>query len=248
MTTASRIRIGLASLIVATAAQAQAPMPQTTKDETKGAGTVTTAQISGEVLYVEGNNLVVEMSTGEIRTFSNVPESRKALVDGKEVGIRDLKPGTKLQATITTTTTPITVRTTTVGSGKVWYVMGNTVVLTLPDGKNRQYQVDPSYRFTVNGQPANASQLKKGMVVSAEKIVEEPSVEITTNTVVVGQAPPPPPPAPAPVAKAAPPPPPPAPAAPAPVLPKTGSPVPLLALIGLLCVGGSLAVRKLRRS
>jgi LPXTG-motif cell wall-anchored protein len=247
MTTGTRILAGLAAVFVAAAAHAQGQMPQTTTQETKGAATVNTGQISGEVLYVEGNNLVVKMSTGEIRTFSNVPDSRKALVDGKEVGIRDLKPGTKLQATITTTTTPITVRTTTVGSGKVWYVMGNTVVLTLPDGKNRQYQVDPSYKFTVNGQPATASQLKKGMVVSAEKIVEEPSVEITTNTVVVGQAPPPPPAPAAPVAVAKAEPPPPPAAEPVKTLPKTGSPVPLLGLIGLACLGGSFVLRKLGR-
>jgi len=78
--------------------------------------------MSGEVVQVEGNTLVVKMSSGDLRTFSNIPESRKALIDGKEVGVRDLKPGTTLNATITKTTTPVMVRTTTVGTGKVWYV------------------------------------------------------------------------------------------------------------------------------
>ena len=98
------------------------------------------------------------------------------------------------------------------------------------------------------------------MTVSAEKIVEEPIVEITSGTKVVGEAPPPPraaaapapTPAAAPVAEPAP-----APAAapaaepapaPAKKLPKTGSPVPLMGLLGLLFLGGSYGLRLIRRS
>jgi LPXTG-motif cell wall-anchored protein len=188
-----------------------------------------------------------------------VPDSRKAIIDGKEVGVRDLKPGTKLTATITTTTTPVTVRTTTVGSGRVWYVSGNNVILTLPNGENRQYKVARDYKFIVEGRPATVFDLRKGMTVAAEKIVEEPAVEIASGTKVVGVAPPPPPP-PAPTAAAAPAPAPvaapapepaPAPAAepaPATTLPKTGSPVALMGLLGLLFVGGSYGIRMLRRS
>ena len=69
--------------------------------------------------------------------------------------MRDLKPGTKLTATVTTTTTPVTVRTTTVGSGRVWYVAGTTVILTLPNGENRQYKVARDYKFTVERQAGN---------------------------------------------------------------------------------------------
>ena len=158
MTTNRKIVIGLCmtfAVIVLLAATAAAQMPQTTTEKIKGAGTVTTQEMKGTVLQVEGNTVVVKMSDGEIKTFSNVPESRKALIDGKEVGVRDLKPGTKLTATITTTTTPVTVRTTTVGSGKVWYVAGTTVILTLPNGENRQYKVARDYKFTVNGQAGN---------------------------------------------------------------------------------------------
>jgi len=168
------------------------------------------------------------------------------------VGVRDLTPGTRLNATITKTTTPVTVRTTTVGTGRVWYVAGTSVILTLPNGENKQYKVQPDYRFTVNGKPASVFELRRGMTVSAEKIVEEPTVEIATNTQVVGSAPKT---APAPaMAQAAAPAPAPAPAAaPAPAvaparLPKTGSPVPLGGLLGLLLVGGSWAVRRYRRS
>jgi LPXTG-motif cell wall-anchored protein len=229
-----------------------AAQPQTTTQKTMGAPTVTTEKMSGEVVMVEGNTLVVKMSSGELRTFTNIPDSRTALVDGKEVGVRDLQPGTRLTATITKTTTPLTVRTTTVGTGKVFWVAAPNVILTLPNGENKQYKVKPEYKFTVNGEPATVFDLRRGMTVSAEKIVEEPSVEIATNTKVVGHAPRPPAAAPAPAeAKAAPAAAPEsAPAAPPAKarLPKTGSPLPLMGLLGMLFVGGSYVLRVFRRS
>jgi hypothetical protein len=244
--------VALTALLAATAA---AQMPQTTTEQTKGAATVTTEKMSGEVVLVEGTTVVVKMANGELRTFSNVPESRRATIDGKEVGVRDLKPGTKLSATITKTETPITVRTTTVGTGRVAFVSGSTVILTLPNGENKQYKVKPDYKFNINGKPASVFELRQGMTVSAEKIVEEPKVEIAMDTKVVGQAPAPkaaapaPAPAPAPVAAAPAPAPAPAPAA-APAapakLPKTASPVPLAGLLGglFLAVSGALRLRR----
>jgi hypothetical protein len=251
--------LGGTALLAVTAAA------QTTTQQTKGTPTVTTEQLRGEVVKVEGNTLVVKMSNGDLRTFSNIPDSRRAVVDGVEVGVRDLKPGTKLTANITKTTTPITIRTTTVKTAKVWYVSAPHVILTLPDGQNKQYTVKDDFKFIVNGQPATVFDLRTGMNVSAERIVEEPTVEITTESKVVGQAPTAAPAAAKPAAStanpaastakpaaAAPPPaaaaPSPAPAAAAPAkLPKTASPIALMGLLGLLMVGGSLALRRVRQ-
>jgi LPXTG-motif cell wall-anchored protein len=265
----SCMALGVMLLLASTAAA------QTTQ-QTAGTPTVTTESLSGEVVKVEGNTLVVKMSTGELRTFSNIPESRRATIDGQQVGVRALKPGTQLTATITRTATPVTVRTTTVKTARVWYVAAPTVILTHPDGTNKQYNVKEDVKFTVNGQPATVFELKPGMTVSAEKIVEEEKLELTTTSNVVGTSPAPAaaaasasgskpagatssgskPPASAastsgskPAASAAaPPPPPPAQTGAAPArLPKTGSPIPVAGLLGLLLVGGSLAMRKLRR-
>ena len=241
-----------------------AAQPQSTTQETRGTATVTTEKMSGEVLYVEGNNLVVKMANGQVRTFTNVPDSRKATVDGKELGVRDLQPGTWLTATVTKSVTPITVRTTTVGTGKVWFVNGPYVILTLPNGENKEYHVKPDYKFMVEGKPATVYELRKGMTVSAQKIVEEPTVEMTSDSQVVGtmthKAAPAAAPAKtaAPASASAPAAAPSAAAAPAPAatsggeapakLPKTGSPVPLAGLLGLLFVGGSGLVRMFRRS
>jgi hypothetical protein len=163
-------------------------VPQITKETIKGEAKVTTEQLSGTVLQAEGNTLVVRMSSGEVKQF-NVPESRKFMIDGKELTVHDLQSGTKLQATVTTTTTPITERTTTIGSGTVWFVAGNSVTVTLPDGENKLFNVPDSYRFIVNGEKASVHDLRKGMQISAQKIVEEPRTELAIDTVVTGSAP-----------------------------------------------------------
>jgi hypothetical protein len=179
-------------------AAAQQKMPETTKESIVNDTSVSTLKLEGTALHVEGNNMAVKMSTGEVREF-DVPKGQRFIIDGKDVGLSAIKPGTKLQATVTTHTTSITDRTVTVGTGKVWWVVGNSVILTLPNGENRAYTVNNDYKFTVNGKTdATVFDLRKGMTVSAEKIVEEPRVEITTNTVVTGQAPPAPAAAPAP--------------------------------------------------
>ena len=242
----------------------QTPQPTMQRAAT-GAGTTTTEQMSGEVVKVEGNNLLVKMSNGELRMFSNVPDSRMALIDGKEIGVRDLKPGTTLTSTITKTATPVAGQTTTFGTGTVWHTMGTTVILTLPNGEYRQYSVmGDNNKFTVDGRPASMYDLKPGMIVSGEKIVAEPTVEFASNATLVGQNPGSPYTAPAsadptmapvspratdPTGARTPPE-----AAPqsgtdadSDRLPNTGSPVPLAGLLGLLFIGGSFAIRRFRR-
>jgi hypothetical protein len=241
-------------------------MPQTTKEKIRGASTVKTEQLRGTVLHVEGNTLVVRMSNGELRNFA-VPESRRFLIDGRELTVHDLKPGTTLQATVTSTTTSVTERATTIGTGTVFFVSGQNVIITLPNGENRMYKVNDSYRFNIGGQKASVSELRKGMRISAEKIVEEPITEFASTVAVTGNAPPPLKAQPAPVAAR----PTPAPVAdvpassqtpeperePAPVvaqaapepparLPETASSLPALGLLGLALTAISLGSRKLR--
>jgi LPXTG-motif cell wall-anchored protein len=187
---------------------------QATTERVPGSATISTSQLEGEVVLVEGNDLLVKLSTGEMKTF-HVPETRRFLIDGKELSVHNLRPGTTLTATVKTTTTPVTVRTKSSLSGKVWFVAPPTVILTLPDGQNKQYVVKDNVRFTIEGRPATVFDLRKGMRVSAEKIVEEPNVEIATDTTVVGHAPA------APMQAAAPQP---VPAAPEPAAPETKVP------------------------
>jgi len=178
------------SLLFAAIVSRLALAQQTAAERGRGPAAVSTSQVKGEVVLVEGNDLLVKLSTGDLKTF-HVPETRKFHIDGRELSVHDLQPGTTLTATVKTTTTPVTVRTKSRLSGRVWFVAAPTVILTLPDGQNKQYVVkqEDNVRFTIEGRPATVFDLRKGMTVSAEKIVEAPDVEITADTSVVGHAP-----------------------------------------------------------
>jgi LPXTG-motif cell wall-anchored protein len=204
-----------------------------------------------EVVLVNGNDLVVKMEDGSIRHIANVPESARVDVDGQQLGIHDLKPGMKLQRTITTTTTPQVITTVKTVTGKVWHVSPpNSVILTMDDGTNQSFKIPKGQKFTVDGQQTDAFGLKKGMRISATKIVEEPVTQVEHERQLTGSMPPPPPPPPADVpilvAVVVPPP---APAAAAPAeLPKTGSPLPLIGLLGMLSLLSSIGLGLLRKA
>ena len=155
-----------------------------------GKDTVITKVERGEVVTVSGNNLVVKMADGTLRNFENVPDSARVTVDGKQLGIQDLKPGMKLQRTITTTTTPMTITTVQTVKGKVWAINPPlSIILTLEDGQNQQFKIPQGQKFNVDGQMVDAFAVRKGMTITATKIVEEPAVIATQEKVVTGEAP-----------------------------------------------------------
>ncbi|MFZ1009971.1 MAG: hypothetical protein WAN65_24245, partial [Candidatus Sulfotelmatobacter sp.] len=152
----------------------------------------------GEVVYVSGNDLMVKMEDGSIRDFHNVPESARAMVGGRQLGVHDLKVGMKLERTLTITTTPQTVTTVKSVTGKVWHISPpNSVILTLEDGTNQEFKIPKDQKFMVDGQQTDAWGLKKGMKVSATKIVEEPVSVVEHQRQLTGSMPPLPPPPPA---------------------------------------------------
>jgi hypothetical protein len=221
---------------------------QTATDTTKGASTQNVTVERAEVQSVSGNDLFVKMEDGTLRHFPNVSESARVSVDGKQLGIHDLKPGMKLERTITVTKTPTVVTTTQTVTGKVWHVTPpNSVILTLEDGTNQKFNIPKDQKFNVNGQMTDAWGLKKGMKISATKIVEEPVDVYQHEQHVAGSMPPPPPPPPdQPILVAVAAPPPALAPAPAPEMPKTGSLLPLIGLLGLCLMLSSLGLKVIR--
>jgi hypothetical protein len=241
-------------LVVGVAAAQPTTVAQST---TKGTPTTKTEKLSGTVVQVDGNQLLVKLTSGEVRLFTP-PSERRFVVDGKELRLSQLQPGTKLTATITETTTPVTERTVATLEGKVWYAAGTQVILTWPNGENHSYSVksgDPVKFYDESGKEMTVFDLRKGMNVRAAKITEAPRTEFASDTTVTGTAP---------TAAAAQ-------AAPgasgasqassaAPEskavptsggtptqLPKTASLVPLVGLLGLLFTGVGLCIRLYRR-
>ena len=233
---------------------------QTETSTTHGMATKEVTVEKGTVVAVEGNNLVVKMENGMLRDFNNVPDSARITVGGQQLGIHDLKPGMTLERTITTTTTPRIITTTQTVTGTVFHVTPPlSVILTLEDGTNQEFKIPKGQKFDVNGQMTDAFGLRKGMKISATKVVEVPETVVNVKKVTTGQMPPPPPPppdqpilvfvavapapapAPAPEAAAAP-----APEAAPAKLPKTGSDLPLIGFLGALALALGLGLKAVR--
>ena len=162
---------------------------ETSTATTEGKTTYSTNVERGEVVAVSGNDLIVKMADGSMRNIEDVPDSARVTVDGKQLGIHDLQPGMKLQRTITTATTPMTITTVQRVRGKVWQINPPlSIILTLEDGQNQQFKIPKDQKFNVDGKMVDAFGVRKGMTVTATKIVEEPAVVVTQQKTVTGRA------------------------------------------------------------
>lgn len=145
---------------------------------------------NAEVVYVEGNDLVLRVDNGKIEHLV-VPNTDRFTIDGKEVTVHDLTVGAKLTQTITTTTAPRYVTTVRTLKGKVWHVNGpHSVILTLPEGGTHMYRIPEHAKFTINGEKKTAFDLRKGMSFEATIITDDTENVIERSKSVVGQAPP----------------------------------------------------------
>lgn len=255
-------RVAAIALVLLACAALTVAQVKTETSTQKGTPATKATVERGEVVYVSGNEVIFRMESGEIRHVT-VPDGATAIVDGKTVTVADLKPGMKLQKTITTTTTPKTIKTVRTGTATVLNVIPpNSVTVRFDDNTVAQYKIPKGTTFTIDGQKKTAFDLRKGMKITATRIVEAPSVEITAASSVTGSAPPEPPPpnvpiliaakeptpAPEPAAEPAPAPAPAPAAAAAPEpkpkkLPRTASLIPLIGALGLLFSAASLALR-----
>lgn len=221
-----------------------------------GNPTIETAVRNAQVVYIEGNDLVLKLENGKLEHLM-VPDSDRFTINGKDVSVKELQPGTKLTQTITTTTTPRYVNTVRTIKGKVWHVNApSTVIVSLPDGSNQFFRVPNHAKFFVNGKEKSVFDLRKGMSFDATIVTDETETVVANYKSVVGVAPAPAAPqllgvlllqGPRPALA-------PAPTPTATVtaehawarLPQTASPLPLIGLVGLLALAASVVLRLTR--
>lgn len=206
---------------------------------------------NAEVIHVSGHELVVKLQNGKLEML-NLEENAKFQVDGKDLTIHELTPGTRLSQDIHTVTTPQEVTTLRTLNGRVWHVNAakEHLIIALPEGGTSEFTVPNDTVFHIDGQDKTLFDLRKGMKISATVATIEPVDSISRHTVVTGQAPPTPavafegpmlieesresPVMTATIQEPA-------------VLPQTGSLVPLIGLIGILCIGLYAGLRILHR-
>lgn len=199
--------------------------------------TTNTKSVTVEVVAVHGQKLIYKMD-GVVKE-ATIPASTRFDMGGKKLTLGELEPGSTVTATITTKTTEIPAeKIVTIKNADVLHVQGRTVIVRNEDKEIKKHVLPGDFPIYVDGKKLTVYQLKKGMKVSATITEEIPPVTLTEQQLsATAQAPVKPEPAPAP-----------APAAEKPAkLPKTGSHLPLLGLLGLLSMGAGAGLRGLRR-
>ena len=227
--------------------------PSTTKTIEPPTHEVQTTHVkNAEVIHVSGHEVVVKLENGKFELL-NLGEDFRFQVDGRDLTVHELTPGTKLSQEVHTVTTPQEVTTLRTVNGTVWSVHGPHLILSFPGGENKAYAVPDGIVFHINGKDKTVFDLRKGMDISATVLTVAPLQSVTMHTVVTGQAPPRPevtfegpmlfePDREAPALTAAL-------EEPLPQeLPKTASLVPLAGLLGFLSMGLYLGLRIVRRN
>jgi len=210
--------------------------------------TTTTETKSFKVIAVDGNHLVVALPEGTKEM--NVPDDFRFTVDGRQLSVRELKPGMSGTATVTTKTTLTPVTVTEVKNGTVLYATPVSIIVRTDEGNKMFTQSDIDKRnikIMREGQPAQISDFRANDRLSATIVTSLPPKVLTEKEVqaTLAKAGAPAAAAPAPVASASASP---GASSPAPTLPKTASPLPLVGLAGLvsLATGIGLTVRRRR--
>ncbi len=164
-------------ILLAASAIATAQQPSVTKITQTGqpATTMSTRIVNATVVSVDGNNVVAEDATGRATQYT-IPDGFKFQLEGRDIGVSELKPGMHVSATITTTTTTTPVWVTEIKTGKVLVVSGHSIIVRGPEGNRVFSNKDAEQRnVTVmrNGQKVSLSDLRAGDNFTAVIITDE---------------------------------------------------------------------------
>jgi len=167
-------RLVLAAVVLCATSVGVLAQQTTSSSETK----------SFEILAVEGNTLVARLPEGTREL--TVADDFRFMINGKPMGVRELKPGMKGTATITTRTTVTPVTVTEVKNGTVVVRSGSTIIVRTPEGVRSfsQGEVDKrGVKIVREGKPVQISQLREGDQLSAVIITSQPPRVVTEQEV-----------------------------------------------------------------
>jgi len=137
-----------------------------------------------EVIAASGNDLVVKLPEGTREIV--VPEGFKFTVDGQQLAARDLKPGMKGTAIITTNTTVTPVVVTEVKNGEVVQSSGSMLLVKTEQGFKNFSEGETEKRgikLIKDGAPAKFSDFHAGDRLSATIVTTHPPKVMTQQQV-----------------------------------------------------------------
>lgn len=168
------VRAVLAAAVVCATAGASQAQTTSTATETK----------SFEVLAVEGNTLVVRLPEGTREL--TVADDFRFTVNGQPLSVRQMKPGMKGTATVTTRTTVTPVTVTEIKNGTVAMQTGSSIIVRTDEGLKSFTQSDVDKRgikILRSGKPAQISEFRQGDRLSATIITSRPPTVVTEKEV-----------------------------------------------------------------
>ena len=141
-----------------------------------------------KVVYVSGNDVVVKTPDGAVKHLV-VPSDSKFTVDGREIGVKDLRTGTELTQTITTTTEEKIVTNAINVNAKVIDVAPPYLTVALPDDKIKRVKVPAGTTFTVDGKQKTLTELREGNRLKGTVVTSTPTSVVSRTRSVTGQTP-----------------------------------------------------------
>jgi hypothetical protein len=140
------------------------------------------------VLYVAGNHLVVKTQEGQVKHLE-IPDDQTFDIDGQQVKVRDLKPGTRLMQVVTTTTQDVTVSNIRTADLKVIQVIPPHLNVQLPDGTQKVLRVPEGTTFEINGKAMKLTDLREDMRIKGTVVSKTPQTVTSQSKAVAGVAP-----------------------------------------------------------
>ena len=174
-------------LLAASATVATAQQPSVTKITAAGQSMTSTSSRVVHVVVdsVNGNKVVADDAAGKATEYT-IPDGFKFQLDGKDIGVGDLKPGQHVTATVTTTITTTPVYVTEIKSGKVLVVSGQSIIVRGPHGNqvfSNQDAVKRNATIMKNGEKVTISDLRVGDIFTAVIVSDEAPRVVSENEV-----------------------------------------------------------------
>jgi hypothetical protein len=168
--------LGVALLAASALATAQDGKVTTTTEMGKPETTTSKRVVNVTVVSVDGNKVVAKDAAGKATEYT-IPDGFQFQFEGREIGVADLKPGMRVSATITTTTTMTPVYVTEIRTGRVLAVSGQNVIVRGPDGNRVFTNADVEKRrarIMRDGKEVSLIELRPGDNLTAVIVTDEP--------------------------------------------------------------------------